>query len=40
MKPSLNQWQTRQATVLTNLNLPLLARFREELRGAAEARAE
>jgi hypothetical protein len=36
-KPSLNQWQTREAAVLTNINLLLLAHFREKLSGAAEA---
>jgi hypothetical protein len=36
-KPSLNQWQTREAAVLTNINLLLLAHFRENLSGAAEA---
>ena len=36
-KPSLSQWQTREAAVLTNINLLLLAHFRENLSGAAEA---
>jgi hypothetical protein len=34
---SLGQWQTRENAVLVNLNLFLLAHFREELAGAAAA---
>jgi|SRR3984957_18813375 len=33
--PSLGQWQTREAAVLTNLNLLLLAHFRAELSGGS-----
>lgn len=36
-KSNLSQWQTREAAVLTNINLLLLAHFREKLSGAAEA---
>jgi len=35
-KASIGQWQTREAAVLTNLNLLLLAHFRDQLCGAAE----
>jgi alkylhydroperoxidase/carboxymuconolactone decarboxylase family protein YurZ len=34
---SRGQWQTREATVLLNLNLLLLAHFRGELAGASES---
>jgi hypothetical protein len=36
-KSSLNQWQTREAAVLTNINILLLSHFREQLVGAAES---
>lgn len=36
-KDSLEQWQTRESAVVTNLNLLLLAHFRDQLGGAAEA---
>lgn len=33
---SLNQWRSREAVVITNLNLLLLAHYRDQLAGAAE----
>jgi hypothetical protein len=35
-KASLGQWQTREGAVLANLNLLLLAHFRDQIGGAAE----
>lgn len=35
-KPGLNQWATRERVVILNLNLLLLAHYRENLAGAAE----